>query len=215
MLQRALLSLRVDGFGPSVRRAVSRCFGTEQACVFVRHLKPLPTAVTLPVETNGIVVRSMREDDLLDLRVKRYEPRDIARLSEAVVATRNGHIVGAAWYTDSVSAEQPWYRAVEPHLIRPARLTANIFVVPGDKGAAWAIAKSASERLATIGVRSIVGVVGAQNNRSILMSRLLGAKMVARMSVRHRFGRTTTVVEAVVDDRDAGVTVPDNVRRAR
>jgi hypothetical protein len=29
--------------------------------------------------------------------------------------------------------------------------------------------------------------------------------------VRHRFGRTTTVVEAVTSDRDAAITTPKNL----
>ena len=137
--------------------------------------------------------------------IRRYEPATPHRLSDGVVAIRDGQIVGAAWYTDTVTAAQSWFKVVEPRLIAPARFTANIFVVPGDKGAAWALMKTASECLATAGVRTIVGVIGVQNTPSILMSRMLGSKMVARLWLRHRFGRTSTTVLPVDTDRDTGI----------
>lgn len=198
----------------TARRVWTRLFGTEHFYVFVRYLKPPPQPVEFPVETNGVVVRHMLESDLADIRVKRHEPRD-ARLSGAVVATRQDQIVGAAWYMDSVTAEQPWSQAVERHLVAPARFTSNIFVVPGDKAAAWAIAKSATDQLATAGVRTIVGVVGVHNPRSILMSRLLGARVVARMAVRYWFGHRTNAVEPVTEDRDAAITTSDDLKPAR
>jgi hypothetical protein len=211
LLRSLLLSLRVDGLAATVRRIWTHLFGQEQRYVFVRHLKPPPAPVEFPVETNGVVVRYMEESDCTNLQVMRYQPRDLRHLAEAVVATRAGRIVGAAWYTDSVTEQQPWYQAVKPHLIPPARLTENIFVVPGDKAAAWAITKSASDRLATTGVRTIVGLIGSHNKPSILMSRLLGAKMVAQLSVQHRFGHSTTLVAAVTSDRDAAITTSKNV----
>jgi hypothetical protein len=207
-LSRLLLSLRVDGLAPTVKRAWTHLFGTEERYVFVQYLTPPAAPVEFPIETNGLVVRQMMESDLRDPRVKRHEPHEVDRLREAVVATRQGQIVGAAWYTDSVTAEQPWYRAVEPHLIRPAWFDANIFVVAGDKGAAWAISKHATDRVATQGVRCTVALVGARNKRSILLLRLLGAKMVAQMSVRHWFGRTTVAVEPIAKDQHAAVTTP-------
>ena len=215
LLRSLLLSLRVDGPGATVRRIWTRLFGQEHRYVFVRYLRPPATPVEFPLEANGIVVRYMNDSDRTNLQVQRYQPRDLRHLAEAVVATRAGQIVGAAWYTDSVTAEQPWYRAVEPHLIPPAQLTENIFVVAGDKAAAWAIAKGASDRLATAGVRTIVGLVGSHNKPSILMSRLLGAKMVAEISVRHRFGHSTTVVETVIADQDAAITTSSKAARER
>lgn len=206
MFQRSLLSLQVDGLGPTIRRGWTRLFGTEDRYVFVQYLKPPAAPFELPIETNGVVVRQLSESDRADVRIKRHEPHDNDRLAEAVVATRHGQIVGAAWYTDSVNAGQPWYRAVEPHLILPALFDANIFVVPGDKAAAWAISKYATDRVASTGVRSTVALVGTHNKRSILLLRLLGAKIVARISVRHRFGSTTTVVEPVATDQHAAVS---------
>jgi len=196
----------MDGPGATVRRAWTRLFGEEQAYVFVRYLKPPPTPITFPANANGVVVREMDQNDLTDQRIRRYQPATPHRVSDGVVAIRDGRIVGAAWYTDAVTVAQPWFQAVEPHLIPPARFTANIFVAPGDKGAAWALAKTASECLATAGVRTIVGVIGIQNTPSILMSRMLGSKMVARLSLRHRFGRTTTTVLPVDTDRDTGIS---------
>src|SRR5207247_2492062 len=116
------------------------------------HLQAPPTRVELPLEINGVVVRHMTESDLTNILLRRSQPRDLRRPAEAVVATRAGLIVGAAWYTSSVTPEQPWYHAVEPHLILPARATASFFVVPGDKAAAWAIARSATDQLASSGV---------------------------------------------------------------
>jgi hypothetical protein len=204
--ERLVLSLRVHGLASSVRRAWTHFFGTEDRCVFVQYYKPPSAPVELSVEANGLIVRHMTESDRRDAWVRRHEPHDIDRLAEAFVATRREHIVGAAWYTDSVTPDQPWYRAVEPHLVLPAWLDANIFVVPGDKGAAWAIAKTAADCLGAAGIRSTVALVAVHNKRSLLLLRLLGAKMVARASVRHWFGQTTAVVEPVVQDLDNAVT---------
>lgn len=206
LLLRSVHGLRIDGLGPTIRRARTHLFGEQRSYVFVRHPNPPSVPVEFPVETNGIAVRQMTERDRADARIRRYEPRDIQGPCEAMLATRGSQIVGAAWYTDAVTAEQPWYQAVEPHLIPPARFAANIFVVPGDQAAAWALAKSATDRLATMGVRTIVGLVGTQNTRSVLMSRLLGAKMVARVCVSYWFGRRTTTIEPVSTDNDAGIT---------
>jgi hypothetical protein len=211
LLSRAILSLRMDGLRLTLRRARTHLFGVEHYYVFVRHLEPPPEAVEFPIEANGIVVRAMTERDRADILIRRREPRAVQGPCEGMVATRDGRIVGAAWYADTVTAKQPWYRTAEPHLILPARLTASMFVVPGDKGAAWALTKSASDRLASAGVRSIVGLVGVGNARSVVMSRLLGAKMVARVSVRYRLGRRLTTVETVATDSDTGIaTVPQH-----
>ena len=211
LLRSLILSLRLDGPGATVKRIGAYLFGQEQRYVFVRHLRPPSTPVELPTETNGIAVRYMMGSDLANIHIRRYQPRNLRHPYEAVVAARAGQIVGAAWYTDAVTADQPWYRAVEPHLIPPARLHENMFVLPGDKAAAWALAKTATDRLATTGIRTIVGVIGSHNKPSILMSRLLGGRMVARMSVRRRFGHSTTVVEAVTNDRDAAVATSKDV----
>lgn len=202
-----LLSLRLDGLLPTVALAWSRLFSEQEACVFVRQLEAPATPVRFPVEANGVVVRRMQASDLLDLRVRRHEPPIAHALADGVVAILDGRMVGAAWYTDSVGTQQPWYHAVEPHLRLPARLTANIFVVPGAKGAAWALAKTATDALATDGVRCIVGVIGAENAPSILMSRMLGSRLVARLTVRRRFGRVSTQVELVGADRKSGLSV--------
>jgi hypothetical protein len=205
-VRRFVLSLRMDGVRATVRRVWTRVFGEEQAYVFVRYLQPPPTPVTFPADANGVRLRKMEPGDLKDHRIRRYKPAMPHSLSDGIIALRDGQIVGAAWYTDTVTAAQPWYEAVAPHLIPPARFTANIFVVPGDKGASWALAKTASECLASTGVRTIVGVIGARNTPSILVSRMLGSKMVAQMSLRHRLGRTTATVQPVATDHDAGIS---------
>ena len=211
LLRSLILSLRLDGPGATVKRIGAYLFAHEQRYVFVRHLRPPSTPVELPTETNGIAVRYMMGSDLANIHIRRYQPRNLRHPYEAVVAARAGQIVGAAWYTGAVTADQPWYRAIAPHLIPPARLHENMFVLPGDKAAAWALAKTATDRLATTGIRTIVGVIGSHNKPSILMSRLLGGRMVARMSVRRRFGHSTTVVEAVTNDRDAAVATSKDV----
>ena len=191
-----------------MRRAWAHVFGTEHRYVFVQYMDPPSGQTALPVEMNGILVRQMTSDDLRDLRVRRHEPQDADRLALGVVATRQGQIVGAAWYTDSVSPAQPWYPIVEPHLRHPAWFDANTFVVPGDKGAAWAISKSATDAVALAGVRSTVALVGVDNKPSIFLLRLLGAKIVARMTVRRWLGYPTAVVEPVAEDRDAAIAAP-------
>jgi hypothetical protein len=90
-------------------------------------------------------------------------------------------------------------------VVAPARFTANIFIVPGEKGAAYALAKTGSDWLATKGIRTIVGMVGATNKPSILMTRLLGGKMVARVSIRSRFGVRTIRVEPLAKDVDTAL----------
>jgi len=200
-----LLSLRLDGPRGMAARAWGRLFGAREGCVFVRSLKPPARPVRLPAELNGVVVRQMEPSDLHNPRVRWHEPAIAYRWTEAIVATRDGQIVGAAWYVDAVNAAQPWYRAVEPHLAAPARFAVNLFVAPGDKGAAWALGRTATDALATDGVRTIVGIISAKNTRSILMTRLLGSRMVARVITHRRFGRTTTTVEAIADDRRSGI----------
>jgi hypothetical protein len=208
LLRRAVLSLRVEGLRPTIRYAWARVSSTEDRYLFVQHLKLPPVPVTLPVEVNGIVVRQMTAHDRDDLRVRRREPREADRLLLGVVGTRNGQIVGAAWYTDYVSPAQPWYRAVEPHLIQPALYDTNIFAVPGEKGAAWTIFKTATDVLATRGIRSTVAVVGVRNTPSILLLRLLGAKIAARMTVRRWLGYRIDVVEPVTEDKDTAIAAP-------
>jgi len=203
LLGRSVLSLRVDGLGPSMRHAWARSFGTDCRYVFVQHLKPPLAPVTLPVEAKGVIVRQMTERDRDDPRVRRHEPRDDGPIALGVVATRNGQIVGASWYTDGVTPAQEWYRVVEPHLIRPAWYDANIFVVPGEKGAAWTLFKTATDVVASAGIRCTVALVGVQNAPSILQLRLLGAKVVARRTVRRRLGYRTSVVEPVTEDKKA------------
>ncbi len=163
-----------------------------------------------------MVVRQMTAHDRDDLRVRRHEPREADRLLLGVVGTRNGQIVGAAWYTDYVSPVQPWYRAVEPHLIQPVWYDTNIFAVPGEKGAAWTIFKTATDVLATRGIRSTVALVTTNNKPSIFLLRLCGAKIVARMSVRRSLGYRTSVVEPVTEDKDAAIAAPTKAEtRAR
>ena len=205
--ERFVLSVRVHGLASTVRRAWTHLFGTEDRCVFVQYHKPPSVPVELPVEVKGLIVRHMTEHDRRDAWVRRHEPDDIGCLAEAFVATRREQIVGAAWYTHSVTPAQPWYRAAEPHLVPPAWLDANLFVVPGDKGAAWAISKTAADYLGAAGIRSTVALVAAHNKRSILLLRLLGAKMVARISLRHWFGQTSAVVEPVAQDQHNAVTM--------
>jgi hypothetical protein len=201
LLRRSVLSLRVEGLRPTIRYAWARIFSTEDRYLFVQYLKPPPTPVTLPVEINGIVVRRMTERDRDDLRVRRHEPREADRLLLGVVGERGGQIVGAAWYTDYVKPTQPWYRAVEPHLIHPVWYDTNIFAVPGEKAAAWTIFKTATDVLASSGIRTTVALVTTINKPSIFLLRLCGAKIVARMSVRRVFGYRTSVVEPVTEDK--------------
>ena len=99
---------------------------------------------------------------------------------------------------------QPWHDAVAPHLTAPARFTANIYVRPGEKGAGWALAKTASDVLAAAGVRTIVGMVGATNTPSILLTRMLGGRIVARLRMRHRWGQRTISVEPMAAAAAAG-----------
>jgi hypothetical protein len=205
LLRRTLLSLQVDGLGPTMRRAWTYLFGTEHKYVFVQYMKTPATQVALPVEANGIVVRQMAERDLKDVRVRRHEPDDVDHLALGVVATRQEEIVGAAWYTDSVSPAQPWYPIVQPHLRHPAWFDANIFVIPGEKAAGWAISKNATDAVALAGVRSTVALVGVDNKPSIFLLRLLGARLVGRLSIRHRLGYSTTVVAPVTQDKDSAL----------
>jgi hypothetical protein len=203
--RRPVLSVRVDGLATTMRRVWTHLFGTEQRYLFVQYMNPPSGQTALPVEMNGIIMRQMTADDLRDLRVRLYEPQDADRLVLGVVATRQGQIVGAAWYTDCVTPAQPWYQIVEPHLRRPAWFDANIFVIPGEKGAAWAISKNATDAVALAGIRSTVSLVGVDNKPSILLLRLLGAKLVGRVSIRHRFGYTTTAVTAITQDKDSAL----------
>lgn len=209
VLRSFFLSLRLDGLGPTLRRLRARLFGLDRRYVFVRSLEVPPHPVHLPVEEKGIVVRLMEAGDRTDLRLQRHEPPEARRPCDAIVATSQGRIVGAAWYADVVTREQPWFEAVWPHVVEPARFTASIFIVPGEKAAAYTIAKTGSDWLATKGVRTIVGMVGASNKPSILMTRLLGGKMVARVTIRSSWGRRTTQVERLEKDVDTAIRGSD------
>ena len=212
MFTRTLLSLQVDGLVATAKRVRTHMLGREERYVFVQHLEPPSKPVQLPVETQGVVIRQMTKEDRTDTRVRWYEPVDVHRLALGVVATREGRIAGAQWFTDSVTPDQPWYQAVEPHLIPPARFDANTFAVPGDRSVAWALVKTATDALATAGVRSTVALVGTENKRSIFLLRLSGAKIVARMQVRHLFGHRTTSVELVAEDKDTATRTAANNR---
>ena len=191
-----LLSLRTDGLRPTLALAWRRLHGDQEFFVFVRRLTPPATPVVLPAETNGVTLRRAQAADRNDLQVQRHEPADVNGAAvDVFVAVRQNRIVGAAWYVDAVTPAQPWHDAVAPHLTAPARFTANIYVRPGEKGAGWALAKTASDVLAAAGVRTIVGMVGATNTPSILLTRMLGGRIVARLRMRHRWGRRTISVE--------------------
>jgi hypothetical protein len=209
VLRSLLFSVRMDGIGPTLKRVWVRLFGTEEWCIFVRPLTPPPTPLRLPVAADGLTVREMTAGDveplarclpfdLLRRPIAERRERLVERLADTVVATRDGRIVGATLYADP--AEQPWYDPVAHHIVPPARLTAGIFVVPDEKGAAWAMTKCAGDYLATLGVRTLTSAIRAHNTPAVLMARLAGARMVARRTVRHRFGRRTAVVETVRDE---------------
>jgi hypothetical protein len=179
-------------------------YGEHEYYIFVRHLVTPTVPPVLPAETKGLVVRRIEAEDLHDLDIRRCNPAAARTAAgDVLVAVRQGRVVGAAWYLDTVTPLQPWYRVVEPHLIRPARFTENIFVRPGEGGAGWALAKMASDVLGAAGVRSIVGMVGCDNKPSILLGRLLGGRIVGRMQVRYRLGHRTVLVEAVRPDDEA------------
>ena len=199
MLARSfLLSLRTDGLRPTLALVWRRLYATQEFYVFVRRLMPPATPVVLPADANGVTLRRAQTADRRDLQVRRHEPPDARGAAvDVFVAVRQDRIVGAAWYVDAVTPAQPWYAAVAPHVAAPARFTANIYVRPGEKGAAWALAKTASDVLAASGVRTIVGVVGTLNKPSILLTRMLGGRIVARLHMRHRWGRRTITVEPV------------------
>lgn len=201
LLLRWRLFVRVDGLRPTLARAWIRLFGSEDRYVFVQQLKAPAVPVTLPVEMNGMVVRQMTARDRDNLRLRRQEPREVDDLALGFVVTRDDQIVGAEWYTDSVHPGEEWYPVVEPHLIPPAWFDANMFVVSGEKGAAWALFKTATGVVATSGIGCTVALVGARNKPSIFLLRLFGAKIVGRIKIRYRFGRRISVVEPVTEDK--------------
>jgi len=194
----ALLSLRTDGLHSTLALVWRRLYGDQEFSVFVRRLTPPATPVVLPVDANGVTLRQAQAADRRDLYVRRHEPAEARGAAvDVFVAVKQDRIVGAAWYVDAVTPAQPWYAAVAPQLTAPARFTANIYVRPDETGAAWALAKTASDVLAASGVRTIVGMVGAANKPSILLTRMLGGRIVARLHMRHRWGRRTITVEPV------------------
>lgn len=207
-----LLSYQTAGLRGTLRHASRRLFGREDVFVLLRYLSPVTRAVELPVEVNGFLVRRMSEVDLD--RVAQLIPSDLTLrsfavrrrmlrqcLEESFVVIREGNIVGASWYTAAVNRRQPWYRLLEGDLISPLRLNVGIFVIPGAKGAAWTLARTASDVLAARGVRTVVGVVRARNQSSLVLSRLLGSRVVARQATRYFFGRAISWAERIDDTR--------------
>lgn len=206
LLRSFLLGLRTEGPRVTAARICTRLFGNEEYLVFVRQLEPVAAPVTLPVEIKGAVVRAMREEDLDE--VARLMPFSLSRMpvaerraslarcwQESAVAQRGERIVGAVWYMDNVGPNQPFYAVAEPHIRRPARLTAGIFVVPDEKVGTWALVHAASQRLAALGIRTTVSTVRSDNKASMIMARMHNATLVARVAIHYRFGRRSTRVE--------------------
>ena len=215
LMRSLLLSRRMDGLGVTVRRAWARLFGHEEWLVFVRHLEAPKERVVLPATINDVLVRRMSEKDVdavarvMPFELDRRSPserreRIRRRVQDGFVALRCGQIVGAAWYIDAVTPEQPWYDAVKEHLLASARFTANVFVLAGERAASWALSKQANDWLASNGVRTIVGLILEENRSSILLSRMLGGRIVARQSICYRFGRRTMEVTPVSDQAPFG-----------
>jgi hypothetical protein len=205
LLTRMLGRAQEEGWGPTLRRAATRLLGVDERYVFARHPAPPAAPLAMPVEQRGVVVRRATPADAGDATMRQHCPRDPHPLVEVFVATRDGRIVGAAWYTDGVVAAQPWYAAVLPHVESPAVFTANVFVAPGDRGASWALVKTADEALAQRGIRTIVGVISSHNKPSILMARLRGARLCARVRIRYCLGWPRVSVAAVTTDDDAAL----------
>jgi len=208
LFTRMLGRVQEEGWGKTLRRAQNRLFGVDERYIFVRRPKPPAAPLTLPIEQQGVVVRAATPADADDMNMRQHRPRDQQPVVDVFVATRDGRIVGAAWYTDIVNAAQPWYAVVAPHVDAPAVFTANIFVVPGDKGASWALVKTANEALAQRGIRTIVGMISTHNAPSILMARLLGARLCALVTIRYWLGLSRITVAAVQKDTDAALKKP-------
>ena len=194
-----MFSLRSDGLRITLNRAWVRVFGVEEYYLFVRHLAAPAAAVELPLLVNGVTLREVQDGDLDEVArlfpfdLLPYGLRDRRRrlqhhLADGFVAVRDGRVVGAAWYLAQVTPDQSFYAVVQPHVLLPARVTRFLLVIPGEKAAAWVISKHATERLATQGVRTIVSRIPAYNKPSMLVARMLGAKMVGREVARYRFG---------------------------
>ncbi len=199
-MQSLYLRLLADGPTATLRLAAKRLFGSDQRLVFVRHHDAPAERLTFPFEENGICVRDMEEADLRDLQVRKHQPRAARDITHTFVATKGTAIVGAAWYSDSIDERQPWYAAVRSQIEAPSRLTENYYVLRDVKGAAAVLTKAASQRLAEQGVRTIVGIIGADNKASILMSRLLGGKHAATIEISYRFGIASKRIVPITRD---------------
>ncbi|GIW39434.1 MAG: hypothetical protein KatS3mg076_0011 [Candidatus Binatia bacterium] len=215
LAETVLLSWRSDGFRATARRLRERLFGEEEIFVLVRSLVPPVVPPPLPAVVNGVLVREMTAEDVDT--VARILPFDLGRqplrvrrrrlekaMPDAFVALRGERIVGACWYWNEVTPEKPWFPAVRDHLVPPSRLTGGIFALPGERAAAWALARRATDCLAARGVRTVVGCIGAKNRPSLLVSRLLGGKIVARQTIRYVLGRARIHVVRVDDRRPFG-----------
>lgn len=208
LLRSFLLGLREEGVQRTADRAWTRLFGREEYVVFVRKLVAVDPPPVFPVEIKGAEVRAMRLEDIDE--VARLMPFSLSRMpiserrralqacwQDSSVAWRGARIVGAVWYADSVGPTHPWYTLAVPYLRLPARLTTGVFVIPGEKIGSWALVHAASQRLATLGVRSTVSTVRSDNKPSMLMARMHGSELVARVCIEYRFGRRRAVAQAV------------------
>lgn len=208
--QSFFLSVRANGIVKTLRLIWTRIFGSYELYVFVRPLKP-SGPLEMPLETNGISIRRMHERDaddvarLLPFELNRFplvqrRQRILDRLGDGIVATRSGRIVGAAWFLEDVAPTKRWYEIVKQHVVLPARMTTNLFVVSGEKNAGFAISKCAGDWLAAAGVRTIVSQIRADNKPSIIVARLLGGRLVARQVEHFWFGRRRTEVVSVENE---------------
>ncbi|MCX8071361.1 MAG: hypothetical protein N3C12_02760 [Candidatus Binatia bacterium] len=194
--------LRENGLRKTTRMALHRCFGEEEWLGLIRYLEAPKTPLSLPKQVNGVTIRLLDRESLdtavrlPESRVWLLPPHRRRQMMEewverALIAEKDGRLVGIVCYVDCPGQSQPWYSVVEPWLRQPARLTKLLYAKPGERGVAWALATCGTEWCASQGVRSILSWIQATNRSSLLVNRLQGGKIVGRMRKRFRLGRET------------------------
>lgn len=188
------------GWKPTLKLAWHRCFGKEEWFGFVRYLEPEPASPLLPRDVNGFTIRPMQRESLdaaaalapasiWRLPLHRRREQVVEWLGTTLVAERGGRLVGIISYRDCSNTAEPWREILRFWLREPVWMTKFFYVVPGERGAAWALASCGNDWCASQGVRCVVAFIRTDNRPSLLVTRLLGGKLVCRMVRRYRFGR--------------------------
>ena len=212
-------SLRQSGVRQTAEFARQALCSRREYCVGVAYFKkPLLTHLPNPKDVGGIILRSLREDDIeevarqlpweLDPRHMRYRCETLREwMPWCCVATIERRIVGASCWVNDLSGEEPWFAIAAPHLRPPALRSAFVFVLSQKENRQIALMLCDYMRVLFYlrGSRSVVNLIPPDNYPSLLLQDRLKGKIVGRIVTRFFMGQRTDETVTI----DAQVPVHD------